>query len=61
MDKILSVNHVTYCCIWTLFITITLLIITGLSVYTIAAMLSGAIVAFINVLEDEVIHKRIYK
>ena len=61
MDKLSTVNAVTYCCIWTFFSTILLLLLTGLSVYTIAALLSGLIVAFLNILEDEVIHKKIYK
>jgi len=60
MKNPVYVNTIIYCCILTLIITFLFYAISGLSVYTIASLLSGIIVAFFNLLEEEVIHKKIH-
>jgi len=61
MDKLSPYHTVTYCCIMTFITTIFFLFLTGLSVYTFASFFSGSVVALLNIIEDEIIHKQIYK
>jgi len=45
--------------VWTFISTLLFYIITDISVYTIAALIAGIVLSFINLLEDEVIHQKI--
>ena len=60
MKKTIYVNSIIYCCLLTIFTTFLFYAMTGLSVYTIASLISGVIVAFFSLLEEEVIHKKIH-
>ncbi|MCM2982183.1 Uncharacterised protein [Niallia circulans] len=60
MKNTLYVNSIIYCCLLTVFATTLFYILTGLTVFTIASLISGVLVAFISLLEEEVIHKKIH-
>ncbi|WP_400243083.1 hypothetical protein AB3U99_18595 [Niallia sp. JL1B1071] len=60
MKNPVYVNTIIYCCLLTIITTFLFYAMTGLSVYTIAAVISGIIVAFFSLLEEEVIHKKIH-
>jgi TctA family transporter len=60
MKNPVYVNLIIYCCLLTIFTTFLFYAMTGISVYTIASLISGVIVAFLNLLEEEVIHKKIH-
>lgn len=60
MKNPVYVNMISYCCLLTIFTTFLFYAMTGLSVYTIAALIAGVLVAFFSLLEEEVIHKKIH-
>ncbi|WP_312092519.1 hypothetical protein [Niallia sp.] len=61
MKNPVYVNTIIYCCLLTIFTTFLFYAMTGLSVYTIASLISGILVAFFSLLEEEVIHKKIHE
>ncbi|GKU83230.1 hypothetical protein [Niallia sp. NCCP-28] len=59
MKNLFILSAVQYCMIWTFFSTFICYILTGFTVYTLAALLAGITLSFLNLLEDEVIHRKI--
>ncbi|TRZ37108.1 hypothetical protein CEQ21_16610 [Niallia circulans] len=59
MEKLKKLSSVQFCMVWTFISTLLFYIITDISVYTIAALIAGIVLAFINLLEDEIIHQKI--
>ncbi|MCM3217105.1 hypothetical protein [Niallia taxi] len=59
MEKLKKLSSVQFCMVWTFISTLLFYIITDISVYTIAALIAGIVLSFINLLEDEVIHQKI--
>ncbi|MEK4668907.1 hypothetical protein [Niallia sp. FSL R7-0271] len=45
--------------LWTFISTLIFYAATDISVYTVAALIAGIVLSFINLLEDEVIHQKI--
>jgi hypothetical protein len=58
--KLLHLSVVQYCMLWTFFSTFMCYLVTGVSIYTIATLLSGITLSFLNLLEDEIIHQKIH-
>jgi len=59
LEKLKKLSSVQFCMVWTFISTLLFYIITDISVYTIAALIAGIVLSFINLLEDEVIHQKI--
>ncbi|WP_445491864.1 hypothetical protein [Niallia sp. 03133] len=59
MEKTFKLSAVQYCMLWTFISTFCCFLATGISVYTIAALAAGITLAFLNLLEDEIIHEKI--
>ncbi|MCE4050263.1 MULTISPECIES: hypothetical protein [Bacillaceae] len=59
MEKLKRLTSVQYCMLWTFISTLIFYAATDISVYTVAALIAGIVLSFINLLEDEVIHQKI--
>jgi len=59
LEKLKRLSSVQYCMLWTFISTLFFYIATDISMYTVAALIAGIVLAFINLLEDEVIHQKI--